>query len=127
MGFNSAFKGLIFSLYLFSCFVHLFSILCILCFCIVSPFVYSRLFHIFVQVYRPLPPGGNPIAVNKYHIVSYILTLAEQNCWHCLTSEEVRTSDRCSDNLLSPYSVELYVTHTMHFLIFSISTNKCSQ
>ena len=24
---------------------------------------------IFVQVYRPLPPGGNQIAVNKYHIV----------------------------------------------------------
>jgi hypothetical protein len=55
-----------------SCFLCLFSILCILCFCIVlyiiSPFVYSYLFPIFVQVYRPLPPGGNPIAVNKYHI-----------------------------------------------------------
>ena len=28
----------------------------------------------FLQVYRPLPPGGNPIIVNKYHIchiVSY--------------------------------------------------------
>jgi len=34
--------------------------------CIVSPFV---LFPIFVQVYRPLPPGGNPIVVinNIYH------------------------------------------------------------
>jgi hypothetical protein len=57
---------------LFSCF---FSILCILCFCIVlcivSPLAYSCLFPIFVQVYRPLPPGGNPIAVNKYHIISY--------------------------------------------------------
>ena len=31
--------------------------------CIASP--------IFVQVYRPLPPGGNPVAVNKYRIVSY--------------------------------------------------------
>ena len=67
---------------LFSCFVFLFSILFILCFCIVlcivlcivSPFVHSCLFFIFVQVYRPLPPGGNPVAVNKYHkchIVSY--------------------------------------------------------
>jgi len=50
-------------------FVFLFSILCILCFCIVlcivSPFVYSCLFPIFVQVYRPLPTGGNPVAVNK--------------------------------------------------------------
>jgi hypothetical protein len=50
----------------------MFSILCILCFCIIlctlSPFVYSCLFPIFVQVYRPLSPGGNPIAVNEYHI-----------------------------------------------------------
>jgi hypothetical protein len=34
--------------------------------CIVSLFcAFSFLF--FVQVYRPLPPGGNPIAVNMYH------------------------------------------------------------
>jgi hypothetical protein len=55
----------------FSCFVYLFSVLCILCCCIalcdVSSFVYSYLFPIFVQVYRPLPPDGNRIAVNKYH------------------------------------------------------------
>ena len=38
----------------------------------VSPFVYSCLFPICTaQVYRPLPPGGNPIAVNKYNIISY--------------------------------------------------------
>ena len=59
-------------LYLFSCFVCLFSILCILCFCIVlcivSPFVYSCLFPIFVKVYLPLPPGGNTVAVNKYQL-----------------------------------------------------------
>jgi hypothetical protein len=40
---------------------------------IVSPLVYSCLIPIFVQVYRPLPPGGNPIAVNKY-IISYRIT-----------------------------------------------------
>jgi hypothetical protein len=44
----------------------------ILCFCIalciVSRFVYSCLFPIFVQVYRPLPPRRNPTAVNKCHI-----------------------------------------------------------
>jgi len=49
---------------------------CFLCFLfilwIVSPFVYRLLFPIFVQVYRPSPPGGNPLAVNKYHITSYI-------------------------------------------------------
>ena len=58
--------------YGFHFFVYLFYILLIPCFCIVlcivSPFVYSCLFPIFVQVYRPLPLGGNPIAVNKYHV-----------------------------------------------------------
>jgi hypothetical protein len=52
----------------------LFYILIILCFgivlCIVPVFVYRCLFPTFVQVYRPLPLGGNPIAVIKYHIVS---------------------------------------------------------
>jgi len=47
---------------------------CILCFCIVpcivSPFVYSCFFIICVQFYRPLPPGGNSIAVNKYDIIT---------------------------------------------------------
>jgi len=46
-----------------------FFILCVLCFCIalctLSPHVSIR-----IQVYRPLPPGGNPIAVNKYHVTS---------------------------------------------------------
>jgi len=55
----------------------LFSVVCILflhCLyivvCIVSPFVYSCPPLISVQVYRPLPPGGHTIAVNKYRIVS---------------------------------------------------------
>jgi hypothetical protein len=59
------------------CFLVLYasSISCILffcvVFCIVSPFfIYSCLFSIFVLVYRLLPPGGNPIAVNRYHINS---------------------------------------------------------
>jgi hypothetical protein len=34
---------------------------------IASLLVYSCLLSIFVQVYRPLPPGEVPIAVNKYH------------------------------------------------------------
>jgi len=48
------------------------SISCFLCFCfvlcIVSPFVYICLFPIPVPVYRPLPPGGNPVGVYKYHL-----------------------------------------------------------
>ena len=58
-------------------------------------FVYSCLFPTFVQVYRPMPPGGNPIAVNKYityyhRIVQYVTlslkqlrvkqTIADRNC-----------------------------------------------
>jgi hypothetical protein len=39
--------------------------------CIVSPFVYSCLFPISMQIYRPLPPAGNPITVNKYYIYIY--------------------------------------------------------
>ena len=54
------------------CFVFLFSTLCILCFsivlCIVSPLVLSLPY--FSQVYRPLPPGGNPIALNKHNVLS---------------------------------------------------------
>jgi hypothetical protein len=49
----------------------LLSILCVLCLCIVSPHVYSCLFSICVQFYRPLPPGGNPMAVKKNHMVLF--------------------------------------------------------
>jgi hypothetical protein len=67
---------LIYSLYvLFLVLFVLFSILCLLRFCmvlfIVSAFVYSCLFPIFIQVCRPVPPGGNPVAINKYRIISH--------------------------------------------------------
>jgi hypothetical protein len=65
----------LFTLCLFSCFYVFLSILCVLCFrialCIVSPYAYSYLYYICVQFYRPPPPGGNPVAVNKCHIISY--------------------------------------------------------
>jgi hypothetical protein len=61
---------------LFVCF--LFCILCILCY-IVSPFVCRRPFPIFVQVYRPQLPGGNPTAVNKYHIIYPPQCLRQEN------------------------------------------------
>ena len=35
---------------------------------IVCPSVYSCLFPICAQIYRPLPPGVNPTTLNKYHI-----------------------------------------------------------
>jgi hypothetical protein len=57
------------------CVLYCVFVFCIVCsvllyfLCIVSSFVYSCLSRIFVQVYQPLPPGGNPVAVNKYRIV----------------------------------------------------------
>jgi hypothetical protein len=41
------------------------------------------LFPILVQIYRPLPPRGNPTAVNKYHIYIYIISyqfVTERKC-----------------------------------------------
>ena len=65
-------------------FLCLFSILCVLCFrivsLIVSPFVYSCLFPTTVQVYRPLPPSGNPTAVNKYHTAYHISCIRNNGC-----------------------------------------------
>ena len=55
--------------FMFVCLFSIFFYFCILCFYIVYTFVYSCLSIIFVQVSWPLPPGGNPIAVNKYHII----------------------------------------------------------
>jgi len=52
------------------CLISLLSFLYILCFCIVlftvPPFVLSS---IFVHVNRPLPQSGNPIALNKLHVM----------------------------------------------------------
>jgi len=57
----------------FSCFVCLPFYLCALFFCIflciVSPHVYGYLFSICEQFYRPLPLGGDPIAVKKCRIL----------------------------------------------------------
>jgi len=67
------FLNILFMLVLSFFFVFFFSILFILCvcigFCVVSPFVYTRscLIPICVQVYRPLPPVGKPVVINKYH------------------------------------------------------------
>ena len=115
---------LIFFLCLFSCFVCLSSIFCILCFCtvlcIVSTFVYNCLFPIFVQVYRRLPPGGNPAAVNICHIISYYILSP------CTTSH-------CIINLLNPtghvmhhkFNIQqLYVLPTLYLCVLYLPENK---
>jgi hypothetical protein len=65
------------------CLVFLFFILHFLCFCNIFV-LFCALFHllccpfpIFVQVYQPLPLGGNPVAVNKYHITSQDLPVSD--------------------------------------------------
>ena len=70
----------------FVCFLVLYillSILCVPCFrivlCIVSPHAYGCLFSICVQFYRPLPPGGDPTAVNKCRILWYNAPLGLNN------------------------------------------------
>jgi hypothetical protein len=42
------------------------------CFAYCFLFLYICLFPIFIKVYRPLPPSGKQIAVNKYHISNHI-------------------------------------------------------
>ena len=47
----------------YSVFLYCFVLLCVLF------LLLCCLFPIFVRVYRPLPTGGNPIAVKKYHVM----------------------------------------------------------
>jgi hypothetical protein len=57
-----------------NCFVCFVPYFCVLCFCIFrvfSPYVYSRFFSICVQMYGPLPPGGNPIESYKHREREY--------------------------------------------------------
>jgi len=67
---------LLYSNYSTHVFWYYFCLFCFVCFCIVlcivSSLVFSCVFPVFLQVYRPLPPGENPIAVNKYVILYHI-------------------------------------------------------
>ena len=69
---------------MFSCFVSLFSVLCILrsciALCIVSLVVHNCVFLIFVPVYGPLPLGGN------YHIISLLPVFVSIDAYMCHAS-----------------------------------------
>jgi hypothetical protein len=76
--YSTLFFKLFFTCFLFCkhdlCFVYFYVFIL---FCIVfSALVYSCLFPLFVKVYRPLPPGGNQIAVNKYINISYLFFIS---------------------------------------------------
>ena len=57
--------------FLFCMSCRLFCVLCVFVLFCVCLLMYIVVFFIsiYVQVYGPLPPGDNPIAVNKYHII----------------------------------------------------------
>ena len=71
----------------------IFPILCVLCFYII---LYCILFLLFVHrclfpVSLPLPRGGNPVAVNKYHIISYhIIYLISYLIMSCIISYHIK-------------------------------------
>ena len=54
----------------------IFVFLCVFCvfvlFCLLFLLLYIAVSFLFVQVYRPLPPAGNPFAVNEYHTEAII-------------------------------------------------------
>jgi len=62
-------RNILFMFVLVLQFCFLFCVFCVLVLFCVLFLLLCRLFLISVQVYRLLPPGANPIAVNKYHII----------------------------------------------------------
>ena len=48
----------------------MYSVFFIVVLCIVSSVVHGCPVPISVPIYRPLPPDGNPVALNKYHVTS---------------------------------------------------------
>jgi hypothetical protein len=57
----------------YSCFVSFFSISCYIFF-VYFFFCVLLFFPTPLQVYRPLPPGGTPIALDKCNIISFLST-----------------------------------------------------
>jgi hypothetical protein len=53
--------------------------------CIVSLLYIAVSFLFLPQIYRPLPPGGKPIAINKYHTISQLINIARFTLY-CLMS-----------------------------------------
>jgi len=95
--------------------------LCILWFCIVlhivSSFVYSCLFPIFVQLCRLLPPGGNLFAVNiVYHIISYHIISYHIISYHIISYHII--SYHIISYIIS-YRIILY--HIIYHIMYHIS------
>ena len=57
-----------------------FSVFCVVLFSVLLLHLYC-LFPIFVHVLRPLSPGGNPIAANKYHVMLCHIMFVNIQVW----------------------------------------------
>ena len=92
-------------LVLYFCFLYS---LFLYCFVYCSPFVYSCIFRIFVQFYRPLPPGWNPMEVNNIIIIIIINTIINQKSrFHSAKTVQTRdhhiTHDSTSDEFTATW------------------------
>ena len=86
-------------------------------FCVLFLLFYICPFSIFVQVHWPLPPGGNPIAFNKYciiYIISYriIYHITSHHIMYHIASHRIMyqiiyhmKSNRIISNLIVYYKV----------------------
>jgi len=80
-------------------FLHCLFIVCVL-FCVLC-----CLFPIFVQVYRLLPRGGNPIAANKCQISSILSLSAPLFHWFGITQKEYRIFNNLTTGHTGPISL----------------------
>ena len=55
-------------------FCFLLCVFCVFIFFCLSSGIELFIQYLFLQFYRPVPPGGSPIAVNKYNIVYHIIS-----------------------------------------------------
>ena len=103
-----------YSTYIFQYSLYLFFLFFMFVFCFVySAFLYCfvyylyfciELFPIFVQVYRLLPSGGNSTAVNKCHIISYIISYISHHIYHIIsyiTSHHITSRHIISCHIIS--------------------------
>ena len=88
---------------------------------IVSPFVYSCLFPISEQVYRPLPPSGNPLSVSNYHIGM----MEHAKCKHSLTTKCLHRNDRSDVTADNRANLNTVLT-AHHVLCHHPLTNTCA-
>ena len=98
--------------------------------CTVSPFVYSCLFPTFLQVYRPLSLGGNPVALNKHHIISYHISSYHIISYHIISYHIISyhisyhiISYHISYHIISYHIVSYHISYhiSYHHIIFIIA------